>query len=116
VIRQVSSATGDITFEYVKPGEYYLRFFADANDNGRWDTGEYANDLQAETVYYYPEKIECKAHWPFERTWNPASTPAYRQKPGDITKQKSDKQKKKIMNKNADRAKKLGIIYIPKNQ
>ena len=35
---------------------------------------------------------------------------------GDITKQKSDKQKKKIMNKNADRAKKLGIIYIPKNQ
>lgn len=116
VIRQVSSATGDITFEYVKPGEYYLRFFADANDNGRWDTGEYASDLQAETVYYYPEKIECKAHWPFERTWNPASTPAYRQKPGDITKQKSDKQKKKIMNKNADRAKKLGIIYIPKNQ
>ncbi|MBO4659243.1 MAG: Ig-like domain-containing protein [Prevotella sp.] len=115
VVRQVSSGTGDFTFEYVKPGEYYLRFFADANDNGRWDTGEYASDLQAETLYYYPEKIECKARWPYERSWNPAAVPAFRQKPSALIKQKSDKQKKTIKNRNAERAQKLGIIYIPKN-
>ncbi len=113
--RQVSSDTGEITFEYVKPGDYYLRIFADANDNGVWDTGEYAKDLQAETVYYYPEKIECKARWTFERNWNPSSTPIYRQKPQAITKQKSDK-KKKIKNRNLERAQKLGIIYTPKIQ
>jgi hypothetical protein len=88
--------------------------FADANDNGRWDTGEYANNQQAETVYYYPEKIECKARWPFERNWNPASTPAYRQKPSALIKQKAEK-KKKTRNRNAERAQKLGIIYIPQN-
>ena len=115
VQRQVSSPTGDLTFEYVKPGEYYLRLYADINDNGRWDTGEYAKDLQAETVYFYPEKIECKAHWPFERSWSPTSTPAYRQKPSAISKQKNDKQQKKIKNRNAERAQKLGIIYIPQN-
>ncbi len=114
VQRQLSSATGDFTFEYVKPGEYYLRVFADANDNGRWDTGEYANNLQAETVYYFPEKIECKARWPYERNWSPASTPAYRQKPSALIKQKAEKQKKN-KNRNAERAQKLGIIYIPQN-
>ena len=114
VQRQVSSATGDLTFEYVKPGEYYLRVFADDNDNGRWDTGEYALDRQAETMYYYPEKIECKARWPFERNWNPATVPAYRQKPRALIKQK-DQKKKSVRSRNAERAQKLGIIYIPQN-
>ncbi len=35
------------------------------------------------------------------------------QKPGAITKQKPDKEKK-VKNQNAHRAKKLGIQYIPK--
>ena len=64
VLRQVSSITGDMVFNYVKPGDYYLRVFSDFNNNGKWDTGDYEADLQAETMYYYPEKIECKAHWP----------------------------------------------------
>ena len=113
VLRQVSSITGDMVFNYVKPGDYYLRVFSDFNNNGKWDTGDYEADLQAETMYYYPEKIECKAHWPVEKNWHPGMEKRLL-KPEALTKQKAEKQKK-IKNQNAERARKLGIIYIPKN-
>ncbi|MBO4851914.1 MAG: Ig-like domain-containing protein [Prevotella sp.] len=110
VVRHTSSPTGDLTFNYVKPGEYYLRVFADNNNNGRWDTGNYDEDRQAEKVYYYPEKVECKAHWPLEKSWNPGTEKIL--KPSAITKQKPDKEKR-IKSQNMARAQKLGIIYIP---
>ena len=110
VVKQTSSPDGKLTFNYVKPGEYYLRVFADYNNNGRWDTGNYEDDRQAEKVYYYPEKMECKAHWPLEKSWNPESGKTL--KPAAITKQKPDKEKR-IKNQNQARAQKLGIIYIP---
>ncbi len=110
VVKQTSSPDGKLSFNYVKPGEYYLRVFADNNKNGRWDTGNYEDDRQAEKVYYYPEKIECKAHWPLEKSWNPESGKTL--KPAAITKQKPDKEKR-IKNQNQIRAQKLGIIYIP---
>ena len=113
VLRQVSSITGDMVFNYVKPGDYYMRVFSDFNNNGKWDTGDYEADLQAETMYYYPEKIECKAHWPVEKNWHPGMEKRLL-KPEALTKQKAEKQKK-IKNQNAERARKLGIIYIPKN-
>ena len=110
VVKQTSSPDEKLIFNYVKPGEYYLRVFADNNNNGRWDTGNYEDDKQAEKVYYYPEKIECKAHWPLEKSWNPESGKTL--KPAAITKQKPDKEKR-IKNQNQARAQKLGIIYIP---
>ncbi len=110
VVKQISSPDGKLSFNYVKPGEYYLRVFADNNKNGRWDTGNYEDDRQAEKVYYYPEKIECKAHWPLEKSWNPESGKTL--KPSAITKQKPDKEKR-IKKQNQIRAQKLGIIYIP---
>lgn len=114
VVMQKSSYNGTLVFNYVNPGTYYFRVIADANDNGIWDTGNYASDQQAEMVYYYPEKIECKAHWPVEKSWNPANIDIMRLKPAAITKQKPDKEKK-LKNQNAERARKLGIPYIPKN-
>ena len=112
VVRQATSTDGKIVFNYVKPGEYYVKVFADNNNNGRWDTGEYASNQQAENVYYYPEKLECKAHWPIVKNWNPATQKTL--KPSEITKQKPDKEKK-IRNQNQERARKMGIIYIPPN-
>ena len=114
VVKQVSSSTGDLTFQFVKPGDYFLRVWVDNNNNGLWDTGDYSDDRQAEAVYYYPEKFECKAHWPLEKSWNPATTSKKSLKPSAITKQKPDKEKK-IKNQNAERARKMGIIYIPQN-
>ncbi|MBQ6652549.1 MAG: hypothetical protein IJM81_04025, partial [Prevotella sp.] len=99
---------GRLAFFYVEPGTYYLRVIVDDNNNGQWDTGDYALDRQAEAVYYYPHTIECRAKWDFSETWNPESTPAYQQKPSAITRQKGEQQRK-VQQRNADRARKLGI-------
>ena len=101
-------------FFYLSPGVYYLRAFIDRNGNGKWDTGDYANDLQAEEVYYYPESIECKAKFDVTLPWNLTATPLIRQKPDAITKQKPDKEQQKLRNRNAERAQQLGIEYVKK--
>ena len=85
----------------------------DANNNRRWDTGDYAKGIEPEEVYYDPEVIESKEKWDLTRTWNPTAKPLWQQKPGEITEQKADEQKT-IQHRNLDRAKKLGIQYIPK--
>ena len=81
----------------------------DANGNGVWDTGDYDADRQPEDVFYYPETIECKAKWDVTERWNLSDRPRYQQKPAAIVKQKADKEKKKLKNRNAERAEKLGI-------
>ena len=111
VIKQQRVKNGRVLFQYVTPTKYYLRAFVDANTNGRWDTGDYDADLQAEDVYYCPEVTECKAKWDMKRTLTINATPRFRQKPSAITKQKADKEKK-LQNRNAQRAKQLGIQYI----
>lgn len=111
VIKQVNALDNQLEFFYLKEGKYYLRIIVDENNNNRWDTGNYDEDLQPEQVYYYPEEIECKAKWDVTRTWNPTTTVLYRQKPSAITKQKEDK-KKTVKSRNLERAKKLGIEYI----
>ena len=113
VIKEVKAVNGVAEFYYLKPEKYYMRLIVDRNGNGKWDTGDYDKDQQAEEVYYYPTFIECKAKWDITESWNPTEKPLSQQKPGDITKQKPDKEKK-VKNQNAERAKKLGIQYIPK--
>lgn len=110
VLKEVKAEGGTAAFFYVKPGTYYMRMFVDSNGNSKWDTGDYAADQQAETTYYYPEKIECKAKWDLNLTWNPTATPGEKQKPQAITKQKPEKEKT-IKKRNAERAAKLGITY-----
>ena len=113
MVKQVKAVNGVAEFYYLKPQKYYMRLIVDRNDNGVWDTGDYDKDQQAEEVYYYPEEIECKAKWDLTESWDPTARELSRQKPGAITKQKPDKEKK-VKNQNAQRAAKLGIQYIPK--
>ena len=111
-VKTARAVKGNVEFFYVKPGEYYLRCFEDFNNNGEWDTGDYDNDQQAETVYYYPEKIECKANWDLSLpTWQPALLNPAKQKPNEIKQQKADKEKT-IRRRNAARARELGIEYV----
>lgn len=112
-VKEQKTNTGTVQFYFVNPGTYYLRMFADENGNGIWDTGCYDEKRQPEPVYYYHEEIECKANWDFTETWNPTARPLNMQKPGKITKQKADK-KKTVKSRNLERAKNLGIEYIPK--
>lgn len=113
VVKEVKAVNGVAEFYYLKPEKYYMRLIVDSNNNGKWDTGDYDKDLQPEEVYYYPGYIECKKKWDLTESWNPTAVLLSRQKPGAITKQKPDKEKK-VKNQNAERAKKLGIQYIPK--
>ncbi|MBR1548887.1 MAG: Ig-like domain-containing protein [Prevotella sp.] len=112
-VRQVrAAADGTAHFDYVSPGRYFVRAFADRNGNGLWDTGNYDADLQPEDVYYYNRDIEAKAKWDIKQKWNLAERKRNEQKPSEIVKQKADKEKKKLQNRNAERARKLGIEYI----
>ena len=110
MVKEVSTSNGRAEFFYIKPDTYYARMFIDTNKNGIWDTGDYAADRQAETTYYYPDKIECKAKWDLTLTWNPTSRSLNLQKPMTITKQKPEKEKT-IKRRNQERAEKLGIPY-----
>ena len=116
VVQQVrAEADGSAPFFYINPGVYYVRAFMDRNGNGRWDTGLYDDDLQPEDVYYYHRSIECKAKWDNTLQWNMTERKRYLQKPGELVKQKNSNNKKKQMNRNADRAKRLGIEYVKQN-
>ena len=104
---------GQAEFYYLKPGKYFMRIIVDANNNKKWDTGNYDTSLQPEEVYYNPDEIECKAKWDLTLTWNPLARPIYQQKPEALKKQKADKEKS-IQHRNVKRAQELGIQYLPK--
>ena len=114
-VRQArADAGGEVAFFYLDPNKYYARAFVDRNGNNIWDTGEYDADRQPEDVYYYSEEIECKAKWDLTKQWTLTAKPRNRQKPGALIKQKDDKQKAKLRNRNAERARQLGIEYVKK--
>ena len=79
---------GLASFNFVRPGNYYARLILDKNENGKWDTGNYADSLQPEEVYYYPKKIALKANWDIEQSWNIYETALDLQKPYEIKKNK----------------------------
>ena len=110
VVKEVLAKDGVALFEHVNPEKYFLSAFVDVNGNGIWDTGDYDEDRQAEPVYYYPREIECKEKWDVTQQWNLTAVPRFKQKPYAITKQKADSEKK-LKNRNADRARELGIEY-----
>ena len=111
VVKEIRVEGQIAKFNYVIPGKYFFRAYIDANGNGKWDTGDYDADCQAEAVYYYPKEIECKEKWDVKESWNLTSIPRFKQKPLAITKQKPEKAKQ-LKNRNAERAKQLGIEYL----
>ena len=113
IVKQSFTDNGQAEFYYLKPGKYFMRIIVDANNNKKWDTGNYDTNLQPEEVYYNPDEIECKAKWDLTLTWNPLSRPIYQQKPEALKKQKADKEKS-IQHRNVKRAQELGIQYLPK--
>jgi uncharacterized protein (DUF2141 family) len=73
-------------FQYLKPGDYYVRMFIDSNGNGKWDTGDLSTRRQPEEVYYYPKKLTLKANWDFEETWDYKQVSILKQKPTELKK------------------------------
>ena len=89
-------------FYFIKPGIYYLRLFIDENGNGKWDTGDFEKGIQPEKVYYYNRRLELRALFEYSQDDWDINSPLDKQKPLEITKQKPDKERKK-MNRNATR-------------
>ena len=114
-LRQVKAGNdGEAVFFYLEAGKYYARAFVDRNGNNLWDTGNYDDDQQPEDVYYYSDEIECKEKWDVTKQWNLTGKPRNQQKPGALAKQKDIKEKKQKKNRNAERARQLGIEYVKK--
>lgn len=89
VVRQQLASDSKVRFDYMDPGVYYARLFIDENGNGKWDTGDYSENLQAEKVYYYPYDMELRAFWDVEEVWNIGELPILEQKPKELVKIKS---------------------------
>lgn len=100
--QQRTDKDGNADFFFMKPGEYYMRCYVDANGNGQWGTGDYASGLQPERVYYFGKPLPLKAQWDLRQDWDIRAVDVARQKPMAITKQKPDKEKK-LKNRNAER-------------
>lgn len=81
VLRRQPLVGNKANFEFLIPGTYYLRAVADANGNGKWDTGDYVLKRQPEQVYYRPESVRLRANWVVEESWNVNLVPLIKQKP-----------------------------------
>ncbi|MGE4569181.1 MAG: Ig-like domain-containing protein [Bacteroidales bacterium] len=58
---------------YIRPGKYRLRAIHDTNDNGKWDTGNWMERRQPESIEIYKDTLDLKkgfnleVKWPFEK-------------------------------------------------
>lgn len=68
VASQVANSNGEYNFEYLDPGNYYIRVIYDRNNNGRYDPGNWLLNRQPEKVVYYPELIPLQANWDYITT------------------------------------------------
>jgi hypothetical protein len=85
-------------FQDLLPTEFYARLFIDENEDGKWTPGDYELHRQPETVYYFPRSSEIRAFSDHEEEWDLNQTPAEKQKPLDITKNKPEEKKKRNLN------------------
>ena len=100
VVDTATVVKGTAAFENIKPGTYYARLVIDANGNGKWDTGNYAQHRQPEDVFYYPKRFNLKKNWDVEQNWNIYELALDKQKPNDIKKNKPKSEMKKNQKRN----------------
>ena len=59
-----------VLFDFIAAGNYYLRIVYDANENHKWDSGNFLQRKAPEKIVYYPSKIEVRANWSLNETFN----------------------------------------------
>ena len=89
VVQSAPVEDGVAAFYFLAPSDYYVRFIADTNGNGRFDPGDYENGLQPEETFYYPKMLSLKRYDRNEE-WDIYSTPVDLQKPDKIKKNKPE--------------------------
>jgi hypothetical protein len=103
VIKVSQVYDGELIFEDIKPGKYFLRYIDDKNGNGKWDTGNYSEGCQPEAVYYFPSFFEIRKFSDYEHTWNVTELAVEKQKPLDITKNKPEVKKTRKTERDEER-------------
>lgn len=84
-----------VLFKNVIPGEYFARLVIDDNNNNRWDTGNYFENLQPELVFYCDKKFTIRANWQNEEHWPIDVSSKNASKPLEVTKNKPETKKNK---------------------
>ncbi|MFC2102476.1 Ig-like domain-containing protein [Bacteroidota bacterium] len=69
VEEQFLNESGQIKFAFIVPAKYTIKAILDSNNNKRWDTGDYLNKIQPETVFFFPKVIEIRGNWDVEEEW-----------------------------------------------
>ena len=67
-----------VKFVNLKPGSYKLRILVDNNENGIWDSADFANEVSAEDVYLFKKandkevmsKINVRQMWEINENWD----------------------------------------------
>jgi len=95
VVRKADLIDGELAFENILPGTYYIRYTEDTNGNGIWDAGDFAELRQPERVYYNPSKFEFRKYQTVNQTWNINELPFDKQKPLEITKNRPAEKKQR---------------------
>lgn len=73
IVAESKELDKEVEFEFLKAGKYTVKVILDLNENGRWDTGNYLKNKQAEKVYFLPSEYEIRANWSHEIEWDPIS-------------------------------------------
>ncbi|PCJ28553.1 MAG: hypothetical protein COA97_01005 [Flavobacteriales bacterium] len=56
-------------YKYLLPGNYELKLIIDSNNDKKWNTGNYLENLQPEKVIYYEKEIKIRANWDNDISW-----------------------------------------------
>lgn len=59
-----------VLFKNLRQGSYRVRLIYDTNNNGKWDTGKYADKRQPEKVVYFPQSIDIKPAFDYVMEWD----------------------------------------------
>lgn len=95
VLRELPASEAGARFEFLKPTAYYMRLYLDLDGNGKWTTGDWLKHRQPEPVYYFSGKLELRANWDFEETFNIHAKPLLEQKPSELKKAEGSTKSKK---------------------
>lgn len=88
-VARAAVSNGMARFDFLSPSDYYARFIADTNGNGRFDPGDYDRGIQPEESFYYPKMLSLKRYDRNEE-WNLFDTPVDMQKPQAIKKNRPE--------------------------
>ena len=78
--------SSEIDFGLFLPSNFKLELIEDKNNNGKWDTGNFYLNIQAEKIIKFAKEISVRANWESEEIWQPFDNP-------------SDKKNNKLKNK-----------------